>query len=160
MLYRRDGFKGFLSPSKSIAVQLRSLLGPPSPEFVASCKGETLPDERGVGNIDIATASKGLGRELEMHAWESGMGKREPRMDDTDEAKFFRFIRRIMKWDPAKRPTAHELLNDPWLVCEEIADEFNNDTEIAICKAIEGAKAYELAQEAPRLPVAGSNVPH
>ncbi|VUC36261.1 unnamed protein product [Clonostachys rosea] len=32
-----------------------------------------------------------------------------------DNAKFLAFIRRALTWDPKKRPTAKELLKDPWL---------------------------------------------
>ncbi len=28
---------------------------------------------------------------------------------------FLRFLRRILQWDPEKRPSALELLKDPWL---------------------------------------------
>ncbi|KAH7170045.1 kinase-like domain-containing protein [Dactylonectria macrodidyma] len=32
-----------------------------------------------------------------------------------DHAQFLRFIRRALNWDPYERPTAKELLQDPWL---------------------------------------------
>ncbi|TFY50580.1 hypothetical protein EVG20_g11440 [Dentipellis fragilis] len=32
-----------------------------------------------------------------------------------DATDFLRFMRRILHWEPEKRPTAAELLNDPWL---------------------------------------------
>ncbi|KAM0426076.1 hypothetical protein ACHAPT_008707 [Fusarium lateritium] len=32
-----------------------------------------------------------------------------------DKTKFLSFIRRALAWDPSKRPTAKELLQDPWL---------------------------------------------
>ncbi|KAI0400965.1 kinase-like domain-containing protein [Xylaria palmicola] len=32
-----------------------------------------------------------------------------------DKSKFLQFIRRTLAWDPRKRPTARELLSDPWL---------------------------------------------
>ncbi|CAH0023124.1 unnamed protein product, partial [Clonostachys rhizophaga] len=34
----------------------------------------------------------------------------------TDKTKFLQFIRRALTWDPNERPTAKELLQDPWLV--------------------------------------------
>ncbi|KAI1820822.1 kinase-like domain-containing protein [Xylaria intraflava] len=33
-----------------------------------------------------------------------------------DKSKFLQFIRRALAWDPSKRPTAKELLRDPWLL--------------------------------------------
>ncbi|KAI1132537.1 kinase-like domain-containing protein [Nemania abortiva] len=33
-----------------------------------------------------------------------------------DKSKFLQFIRRALAWDPNKRPTARELLMDPWLL--------------------------------------------
>ena len=32
-----------------------------------------------------------------------------------DSSKFLRFMRRMLQWEPEKRPTAVELLEDPWL---------------------------------------------
>ena len=32
-----------------------------------------------------------------------------------DNTKFLRFVRRALTWDPDARPTARELLQDPWL---------------------------------------------
>lgn len=29
---------------------------------------------------------------------------------------FLRFLRRLLQWDPVKRPSARELLKDPWLI--------------------------------------------
>jgi hypothetical protein len=31
------------------------------------------------------------------------------------KADFLRFLRRLLQWDPVKRPSAHELLEDAWL---------------------------------------------
>ncbi|KXX80345.1 Serine/threonine-protein kinase SRPK [Madurella mycetomatis] len=36
-----------------------------------------------------------------------------------DKTKFLQFIRRTLAWDPQKRPTARELLQDPWLTNED-----------------------------------------
>lgn len=33
-----------------------------------------------------------------------------------DKAKFLAFMRRALAWDPNDRPTAKELLKDPWLL--------------------------------------------
>jgi serine/threonine protein kinase len=32
-----------------------------------------------------------------------------------NNTKFLQFIRRALSWDPDARPTAKELLQDPWL---------------------------------------------
>ena len=39
----------------------------------------------------------------------------EKRMEGDDRIAFLAFIRRTMQWEPEKRPTAADLLNDPWL---------------------------------------------
>lgn len=36
-------------------------------------------------------------------------------MEGDEKGKFIRFIKRMLKWDPDKRATASELLEDPWL---------------------------------------------
>ncbi|KAJ8122029.1 hypothetical protein ONZ43_g1670 [Nemania bipapillata] len=33
-----------------------------------------------------------------------------------DKSKFLQFMRRALTWDPSRRPTAKELLKDPWLL--------------------------------------------
>lgn len=33
-----------------------------------------------------------------------------------DNTKFLQFMRRTLAWDPSRRPTARELLEDPWLL--------------------------------------------
>jgi serine/threonine protein kinase len=33
-----------------------------------------------------------------------------------DKEGFLRFIRRILRWEPEERPTAKELIFDPWLI--------------------------------------------
>lgn len=35
-----------------------------------------------------------------------------------DKTKFLRFMRRVLAWDPKMRPTAKELMTDPWLLEE------------------------------------------
>ncbi|KAG6018178.1 hypothetical protein E4U43_007261 [Claviceps pusilla] len=46
--------------------------------------------------------------------WEKTMEAAETKLED--KSKFLQFMRRTLAWDPSKRPTARELLDDPWLV--------------------------------------------
>lgn len=46
--------------------------------------------------------------------WEKTMEAAETKLED--KTKFLQFMRRTLAWDPSQRPTARELLDDPWLV--------------------------------------------
>ncbi|WEW60252.1 hypothetical protein PRK78_005737 [Emydomyces testavorans] len=39
-------------------------------------------------------------------------------VDGEDKMMFIEFVKRMLKWDPAERSTAKELLQDPWLYAE------------------------------------------
>ena len=39
----------------------------------------------------------------------------EHSLEGESKAQFLHFVRRMLKWDPEERHTAHELLQDPWL---------------------------------------------
>jgi serine/threonine-protein kinase SRPK3 len=39
-------------------------------------------------------------------------------MHGEDKEMFTKFIKRMLKWEPADRSTAKELLQDPWLYAE------------------------------------------
>lgn len=41
--------------------------------------------------------------------------KLTPIVNESDKAKFISFVRRMLAWLPEERPTAAELLGDPWL---------------------------------------------
>lgn len=40
----------------------------------------------------------------------------ETRLEGKEKEEFLNFMKKILQWDPEKRPTARELLNDPWLI--------------------------------------------
>ena len=42
----------------------------------------------------------------------------EKRLTGRDKAEFVRFMKRILRWDPAERATAAELCEDPFLVLD------------------------------------------
>jgi serine/threonine protein kinase len=40
-------------------------------------------------------------------------------LEGESKAEFLRFLRRMLQWDADKRPSAQELLKDPWLVISQ-----------------------------------------
>ncbi|KAJ9300623.1 hypothetical protein DTO271G3_1787 [Paecilomyces variotii] len=84
--------------------QFIAALGPPPPEFLAKN-----PERRSIFWDDqgqwLGLAPIPRGRTLEAL---------ETRLED--KCGFLRFIRRALTWMPEERPTAKELLQDPWLV--------------------------------------------
>ena len=45
----------------------------------------------------------------------------EHRLHEEDKEGFLQFIRKMLSWVPEERPTAEELIFDPWLM-EELFD--------------------------------------
>jgi serine/threonine-protein kinase SRPK3 len=41
---------------------------------------------------------------------------REKNLDGEDKASFLRFMRRMLQWEPEKRSSARELLDDEWIL--------------------------------------------
>ncbi|KNG88037.1 putative protein kinase [Aspergillus nomiae NRRL 13137] len=87
--------------------QLIAALGPPPPEFLAKNPERRADfwDEQGKW---LGLASIPKGRTMEAL---------ETRLED--KSGFLRFIRRALTWMPEERPTAKELLEDPWLTDEK-----------------------------------------
>ena len=79
-------------------------LGPPPPDFLAQNRERALQywDEKGIWGEFVPIPVE---RTLEMA---------ESKLDD--KTKFPQFMRRALAWDPRERPTARELLEDPWLL--------------------------------------------
>jgi serine/threonine protein kinase len=48
-------------------------------------------------------------------------------LEGEDKAEFLRFLRRMLQWDEDHRPSAQELLKDPWLIVTE--DDIAGDGE-------------------------------
>ncbi|KAF4469567.1 kinase domain-containing [Fusarium albosuccineum] len=84
--------------------ELIAALGPPPPELLAKHRERALEywDENGKWDEFVP-----IPREKTLEASETKL---------KDNTKFLQFIRRALAWDPSKRPTARELLQDPWLV--------------------------------------------
>ncbi|POS74249.1 hypothetical protein DHEL01_v207365 [Diaporthe helianthi] len=51
----------------------------------------------------------------------------EKLLEGEDKAEFLRFIRRMLQWDPSSRPSAVELVNDPFLRVDSGTEEENVD---------------------------------
>ncbi|KAL1999700.1 hypothetical protein VTN02DRAFT_4151 [Thermoascus thermophilus] len=87
--------------------QLIAALGPPPPEFLAKNPERRADfwDDQGEW---LGLAPIPHGRTMEAL---------ETRLED--KSGFLRFIRRALTWIPEERPTARELLQDPWLAGEK-----------------------------------------
>ena len=46
----------------------------------------------------------------------SNLEHREMRLEGHEKDDFLRFLQRMLRWDPEERPSAKELLFDPWLM--------------------------------------------
>ncbi|KAJ9366538.1 hypothetical protein DTO282E5_8762 [Paecilomyces variotii] len=84
--------------------QLIAALGPPPPEFLAKN-----PERRSIFWDDQGQwlGLAPIPRDRTLEALETRL---------EDKRGFLRFIRRALTWMPEERPTAKELLQDPWLV--------------------------------------------
>ncbi|KAG6016847.1 hypothetical protein E4U54_000349 [Claviceps lovelessii] len=87
-----------------ILSQLVAVLGPPPQEFLQRSP------ERSREYWD----DDGSWRGIVPIPWEKTMEAAETKLED--KTKFLQFMRRTLAWDPSQRPTARELLDDPWLV--------------------------------------------
>ncbi|UNI24803.1 hypothetical protein JDV02_010525 [Purpureocillium takamizusanense] len=83
--------------------ELIAALGPPPPGLLNRHRNRALEywDEQGNWSEFVP-----IPREKTLAAAETKL---------EDNTKFLQFIRRALTWDPAARPTAKELLQDPWL---------------------------------------------
>lgn len=46
---------------------------------------------------------------------EISLEKLETRLEGNDKVLFLAFVRKVLKWGPAERPSAKELVYDEWL---------------------------------------------
>ncbi|KAK9258479.1 kinase-like domain-containing protein [Lipomyces tetrasporus] len=83
--------------------ELIAALGPPPSELLDRHRNRALEywDENGKWGDFVSIPAKNL---------EAAETKLE------DNTRFLQFIRRALTWDPKERPTARELLQDPWLI--------------------------------------------
>ncbi|KAK7216474.1 hypothetical protein V2G26_004477 [Clonostachys chloroleuca] len=87
--------------------QMIRLLGPPPAQLLDRVDKETYNrfyDERGSFRYPELIP----GESFDFH-------KLTPIVNESDKAKFISFVRRMLAWLPEERPTAAELLGDPWL---------------------------------------------
>lgn len=59
----------------------------------------------------------------------TSLEEEEKLLDGEEKTEFLRFIRRMLQWDPASRPTAVELVNDPFLHIESEAGQEQGEEE-------------------------------
>lgn len=53
---------------------------------------------------------------LETHSMEELFDQAKPELEEKEASQIKALIRRILQYDPAKRPSPKELLDDPWFV--------------------------------------------
>lgn len=53
----------------------------------------------------------------------TSLEEEEKHLEGKEKTEFLRFVRRMLQWDPARRPSARELVNDPFLHIESDAGE-------------------------------------
>ncbi|EFR05285.1 kinase dsk1 [Nannizzia gypsea CBS 118893] len=81
--------------------EMIQLLGPPPPDFVAK------------GNLSEFCADVAVGDRIPLE-------KRETTLEGQDKASFLRLMEKMLQWDPAKRSSAKELLEDEWISTSSI----------------------------------------
>ncbi|KAH8787820.1 hypothetical protein F5883DRAFT_530936 [Diaporthe sp. PMI_573] len=60
---------------------------------------------------------------------QTSLEEEEKLLDGEDKAEFLRFIRRMLQWDPASRPSAAELVSDLFLRVDPDAENRDNEGE-------------------------------
>lgn len=112
MLFTGRDSEGNKSLENHLA-ELVAVLGPPPLELLRrSLVAEEFFDIDSDGNGDGASkASTSIpSRSLE---------DSEKRLEGQSKALFLQFIRKMLQWEPEKRPTAAELLENPWLTSKD-----------------------------------------
>lgn len=61
---------------------------------------------------------------------ETSLEEEEKLLDGEEKTEFLRFIRRMLQWDPASRPSATELVSDPFLHVESDAGQEEEGEEV------------------------------
>ncbi|KAG9252510.1 protein kinase [Emericellopsis atlantica] len=98
--------------------ELIAALGPPPPGLLDRHRSRALEywDEQVLNTPDGPSnhsTCSGNWSEFVPIPREKTLAAAETKLEDN--TKFLRFMRRALTWDPAARPTAKELLQDPWL---------------------------------------------
>ncbi|KAK8196819.1 kinase-like domain-containing protein [Phyllosticta capitalensis] len=95
----------FESEGEHLAMTI-ALLGPPSKEYAQAA--EEYFDEDGNWKLDMEIPKTTLEDE-------------EKVLQGEERERFLTFMRRVLQWEPVDRPSAKELLNDPWLSVEDLS---------------------------------------
>lgn len=90
-----------------------SLMGNPPPDILSRSdhSPEFFDEER---NFKPDADTQGI---LEGTDYRS-LEEEEHVLEGEEKEKFLAFMRRILQWKPEDRPTAQELLTDPWMALE------------------------------------------
>ncbi|KAF2225825.1 kinase-like domain-containing protein [Elsinoe ampelina] len=84
--------------------EMHALLGPPPRSLLRrSPYAEVLYDD------------KGLLRDAPLPVEEKDLANTVTKLDGEDKVEFLRIMRKMLQWDPDDRPSAAELLEDPWM---------------------------------------------
>ena len=98
-------------------LQLSSGLGPLPDELYKhwETSGQYFTPERKLYNCGVGGVPEG--REplmLEEESMEEMFDRARPEIDEEEARRIKTLIRRILQYDPSKRPSAEEILRDPW----------------------------------------------
>lgn len=106
---------------------LIATLGPPPPEFLSRNPDlrDELWDEQGIIYQEKRIVSSIPAYPIVTGKWIPSEPIPENRTLESrktkaeDKKAVFRFLRRALAWKPEDRPTAKELMGDPWLIIDE-----------------------------------------
>ncbi|KAL1847252.1 hypothetical protein VTK73DRAFT_10387 [Phialemonium thermophilum] len=94
-----------------------TLLGNPPPDFL----------KRSVASVEFFDEQGNPKEELRSLNTGGSLEEEEEALEGEDGELFLAFLRRTLQWRPEDRPTARELLDDPWLKSTEAEEDVRGD---------------------------------
>lgn len=117
-----------------------SLLGAPPPELLQ--KGgftEFYFDENGRPAISGVATEECLSHPGQFRnpgsVSKASLEDEEDTLEGEEKTLFLAFIRRMLQWRPVDRPTALELVSDPWLELKAVEESLGDDEAITTAKS-------------------------